>query len=119
MFAEKIWQFRTKNFRVLFEVMPEDDLDLSFDDDDSVRDGLRNGQYVAFVACVTVYHNSTRIAVDYLGNCIYESADEFCSMHRGHGYRKSGSYFPDMVREAIAKARANLRKPPIYVRPNA
>ena len=50
--------------------------------------------------------DGNEIAADYLGNCVYNSAQEFID-HRGN---KTGSYFSDMVRSAIAEARKNVAR---------
>jgi hypothetical protein len=119
---ETIWTFETAQFRIAFEIIPEDNLDLSWDDDGSIRDGLDRGLYVAFTARIAVYHKyygKLALGCDYLSECIYESPQAFMN-HRGGGYRKSGSYFPDMVREAVAMARKHIREqPPVYIRPGA
>lgn len=102
---ERVWKFQTQNFRIEYNVSPEDDLDLSWDVDGSVRKGIEDGKYVAFIAEVRVVHKPTgaELGSDYLGGCIYENAQQF----RDHiGLRgKSGSYFLDMVRTAIHEAR--------------
>lgn len=100
---ETIWTFRTDRFRIALEVCPEYDLDLSFDEDGSVRDRLERGLLVAFQAQVVVYLDGREVGADYLGNCIYESAEQF---------REEGSYFRDMVRAAIREARRNMSNAP-------
>lgn len=106
----KIWEFKTAQFSVIFETLPEYDVDLSFDDDGSIREGLQEGLYVAFVAKVAVYYRGREVAADYLGGCIYESPEDFMD-HRGLA-KGCGSYFSDMVRNAIAEARKVLSNPP-------
>jgi hypothetical protein len=105
---ENVWSFATRNFRVTFDACPDDDLDLSWDDDGSIAEGLESGKYVAFIARVQVICTLTDAVMgeDTLGNCIYGSPAEFIN-HRGG---KGGAYFPDMVRTACKAARreANL-----------
>ena len=72
-----IREFRTKNFRVVADAIEETDLDLSWDDDGSNREGIESGKYVAFVARVRVFYKGMEVGSDYLGNCIYESLDAF------------------------------------------
>lgn len=110
-YEETIWTFNTANLRVAYVVAPEDDCDLSWDDDGSVREGLNTGKFICFVACLRVIHRPTGAVLgeDYLGQCIYESADAFID-HRGCKANGYGSYFSDMVHEAVTEARKNLRK---------
>ena len=121
---ENVWSFETANLRVTYDVAPEDDLDLSWDDDGSTREGLESGKYVAFVARVRVVHKTTgaELGVDYLGSCIYESAEAFIShrdpdpMNRNCSLMREarganaciGHDFPDMVSSAIHEARKQL-----------
>jgi hypothetical protein len=100
---ETIWTFRTNRFRIALEVAPEYDLDLSFDDDGRVRDKLDRGLLVAFQARVVVYLDGREVGADYLGACIYESAEQF---------REESGYFADMVRAAIREARQTLNHAP-------
>ena len=99
---DTVWTFKTANFTIVLEFGPEDDLDLSWDDDGSVADGLARGTLFAFVARVAVKHNGYTIGEDYLGNCIYNSERDFMG----------GGYFRDMVCCAIADARRNLANLP-------
>ena len=95
-----IWSFRTHNFKVLYSVCPEPDLDLSWDDDGSTARGIAAGELCAFQARVEVINRRTGcvLGADYLGNCIYESPKQFIN---------GSIYFRDMVRGAIAEARRN------------
>jgi hypothetical protein len=114
---ENIWSFSTAQFRVDYDVAEDTDLDLSCDEDGSVRAGLESGKYVAFRARIAVIDNDGDIiGADYLGGCIYESAEAFID-HRANG--RHGSYFYDMVRSAIREARKNLCAPRPYIRCSA
>lgn len=114
---EKIWEFKTARFSVSFEAGPEYDLDLSWDETGEIREGLESGRYVAFMAKVAVYLDGLEIAQDYLGGCIYENAEQFRD-HLGirPASRKAGaiigSYFSDMVRQAIKEAREFMASAP-------
>ena len=110
------WQFETKNFRVVFESLPEYDLDLSWDETGETQEKLISGEYVAFVARVAVYYDGTCVGEDYLGQCIYEDPEQFMD-HKGMNQAKHGSYFSDMVSIAIANAREYLNtRPTPYIR---
>lgn len=109
--SETFWTFETARFRITLEALPEYDLDLSWDDDGSTREGLESGLYVAFVAKVAVYLDGQEVGADYLGGCIYESVEAFRD-HIGCKAKGYGSYFSDMVRQAIQEARRNLANRP-------
>lgn len=104
---EPIWTFKTKNFTVVCAVTDDTDLDLSWDDEGTVKASLESGLFVGFVAKVSVYCKGMQVSTDYLGGCIYNSAQEFRDQNIGHR-----GYFGDMVREAISQARQNIRAIP-------
>jgi hypothetical protein len=101
MHGTSAWTFTTARITVDLELHDCDDLDLSWDEDGSVLDGLERGVFIAFDASVVVRLDGHEVGRDWLGQCIYRSADDF---------RYGGGYFPDMVREAIAEARRNIAK---------
>lgn len=106
---DKVWTFKTARFEVGLEFGPEDDLDLSWDEDGSIRAGLESGKFFAFVARTYVKFEGATVGEDYLGGCIYASEREF--MNDG--------YFRDMVRIAISEARKELSRRqsnPVYLR---
>ena len=122
---DTIREFKTKHFTVRVEALEEHDLDLSFDESGEVREKLETGEFIAFCAHAVVFYKGREVGEDYLGNCIYKSLDEFAD-HRvcGRQNRKwakqgkegrCGSYFSDMIREAIREARKTLRTKP-YIR---
>lgn len=120
--AETLWQFKTRNFTIQWLVTPCDYLDLSWDDTGEVREKLESGIYVAFDSEMRVLHNGIEIAADYLGQSIYENPKDFrdhiglAKKSREDG-RNYGSYFADMVRQAISEARDYLRETKtVYVR---
>jgi hypothetical protein len=115
-----IRKFETENFTVIVDAQEENDLDLSFDEDGSVAEGLDSGKFVAFVARARVLFHGEEIAVDYLGGCVYESIEEFMD-HREcgranrtfeeHGQSgRCGSYFTDMIHTVVTEAREHLAK---------
>ena len=85
-YEETIWTFSTRNFCIEFAVSDDFDLNLSWGDDGTVKEGLANGKFIAFNAHVKVVHLPTGATVgeDYLGGCIYESASDFMD-HRQCG----------------------------------
>jgi hypothetical protein len=113
---EKMWSFQTSRFLVIAEIAPEiDDPADSFDDccQDAI-DAIRAGDMAWFQVRVRVLHNGSELGSDYLGGCAYHDANEFFSEHiRGAAYAREqrakgvlvGSYFPQMIREAISEAR--------------
>ena len=115
-----IREFKTKSFRVVVDAIPEDDLDLSFDETGEVARKLDNGTYIAFVARVRVLFHGNEIGTDYLGGCIYESLDAFqdhrevrrqnAEYERLGEKGRCGSYFRDMIRSACAEAREALAR---------
>lgn len=113
-----IRKFKTANFTVIMDALPEDDLDLSFDDDGSVAEKLDSGEFIAFVARARVLFQGEEVAVDYLGSCIYETLDAFMD-HRACGRQnreheaegragRCGSYFTDMIHTVCAEARKHI-----------
>ncbi len=133
--TEAIWTFKTRNFTLRLDALPEDDLDLSWDDDGAVARGLETGRFVAFCARTQAFDAEGRLlAADYLGNCIYECLEEFGSAHRDADPLNRNSsimraargqntvichYFPDMVRGICREARAALRAhAALYIRPS-
>lgn len=114
-----IREFKTRNFRVVVDAIEEDSLDLSFDDDGSVREGLETGKFIAFVARARVFCRGAEVGTDYLGGCVYESLDAFMD-HKECGKQnreyeakgdagRCGSYFHDMINEACKEARETVK----------
>ena len=114
-----IWQFETRNFCVQFNTRPDDCLDLSWDEDGSIARDLESGELCAFVAEVRILFRGTEVGTDYLGGCIYKAPEDFRDHLKVRQYERKlseergepvhvGSYFSDMVREAIRTARGNI-----------
>lgn len=115
-----IREFQTPNFRVIVDALPDDNMDLSWDDDGSTREGIESGKYVAFCARARVIHRATgaELASDYLGGCVYESLEAFADHIACGRYNRElaakgdtarcGSYFTDMVHTVIREAREQL-----------
>lgn len=106
-----MWEFSTRNFCVVWSIEPCYDLDLSWDDDGSIREGLSSGKYEAFNSFVTVYYKGRKVSYDCLCESIYENPSDFRD-HIGSKRKGYGSYFSDMVRNAIHEARKVLNDTP-------
>ncbi len=117
-----IREFNTKNFRTTIEAEEDWDVDLSFDEDGSVRKDLESGKLINFCAKVEVVHKETgdSLATEYLGGCIYKSIEEFMD-HKECGKQnreyeakgeagRCGSYFTDMIKTACENARNEIAK---------
>ena len=114
-----IREFKTRNFTVRVTAQEEDNLDLSFDDDGSVREAIDKGDLIAFCVKAAVYYRGNELATDYLGGCIYKSIADFMD-HRECGKQnkvyaakgeagRCGSYFTDMIKTVCREAREELR----------
>ena len=97
----------TDAFTIQFQALEEYDLDLSFDEDGSIREALDCGELVAFCAAVFVYYKGAEIGSSFLGNCIYRDPREFL---------KSG-YLTGMLEEACNEARAHFQSTPKLRKP--
>ncbi len=113
--SNKSWtirRFRTAQFVVKLECEYEDEPDLFWADQETL-DKINSGEWGCYMFSVHVLHNGCVIGSDYLGGLVYADPADFATEHRGE---KLGSYFSDMVRTAIAEARAELAKPRPYIR---
>lgn len=118
---QTVWTFKTRNFRVALECVPEDYPDLSWADQETL-DKLESGEWENLQFKVAVYDNrGDEIGVAYLGNSIHANPREFMD-HRecGRANReyaaagqpgRCGSYFTDMVHEAVSEARRAYNEP--------
>ena len=106
---------RTKNFVVRATIEPDHDLDMSWDDSGEVQEKLESGEYYAFQTKVAVYWNGAEISADYLGGSVYANPRDFFREHIG-ARGKYGSYFRDMVSQAIGEARKNFPAELPYIR---
>ncbi len=116
---QTIWQFMTKNFIVRMSCdYQEESADLSWDDTGEVREKLESGEWSVYVFHAEVIERATgnTIGEDYLSESIYEDPMTFRD-HVGLAIRgrengcNYGSYFMDMIREAIGEARKTYSKP--------
>jgi hypothetical protein len=123
-----IREFHTANFKIVVDALEDYDADLSWDTDGSVLRDLQSGALTCFTARVRVLHKTLgTVGTDYLGSCIYKRIEDFqdhreCAKQtrelrakyrrqhkRGAANVVCGSYFSDMIREAISEARKHLR----------
>jgi hypothetical protein len=123
MTVATIWNFRTKNFRVVVDCdYDQDTLDLSWDDTGEVREKIESGEWASYTMRARVLdRDGNELGVDYLGASIYGDPREFRD-HIGLGIKSRadgcnyGSYFTDMVRQAIEEARESYQKPRPFLR---
>lgn len=109
--SKVMWSFKTKHFIVEWTTTP-DVLDTSYMDQELAKDckaNVHSGKWKCFSSNVQVRVKGSNqlLASVYLGNSIYEKPAEFRD-HFGMNANGQGSYFSDMVREAVAEARKNL-----------
>lgn len=110
MNQELVWSFETASFRVECLFSPDDDVDTSFDETGETQDNINSGFWQAFCTEVRVIHKNTGavLSEDFLSGSIYEKPLDFIKEHYGCKPKGYGSYFPDMVRQAIHDARKQL-----------
>jgi hypothetical protein len=123
--SETIWEFRTRNFRVVVDAIQEDSSPSDSFDDQGTVDAISSGEFVWFCARARVFDaDGCELAADYLGACAYRSLEEFatshrdpdpmnrnCSIFRAKSPNTSiGHYFPDMVREVVGMAREAIER---------
>ena len=106
--AKRMWSFKTKNFTVIWEI-ESDVLDTQHMDAElaaECRRNVRSGKWKCFTSTIRVMDNATKVDIGeaYLGGSIYEKPAEFRD-HFGMNRKGHGSYFSQMVREAVAEAR--------------
>ena len=102
-----IRQFNTRRFAVALQYAPDADADY-------------DGDGMAYVFRVVVLCDGLEIAADYLGESVYYDPGDFAREHLGAGARgahaglvmRTGAYFPDMLRAAIAEARKRIADAP-------
>lgn len=124
MTETEMFRFETANFIVRATIEPDEDLDLSWDEDGETCSKLVSGEYEAFGTVVTVRTRSgTLLAETSLWGSIYAKPADFFSAHRDPNpmnrncmamreARSSSAvichYFPSLVSEAISDARKAL-----------
>ena len=123
--SETVWTFKTRNYTIALEILPEDlDPADSFEFPEDIK-AVRNGNVEWFCACVSIYGpNGALLGRDYLGGCAYATVEEFYTSHRDRDPMNRNCsvmraaqgdnvvichYFPEMVRIAIIEARNAIR----------
>jgi len=106
--AKKMWQFKTRNFTVMWLISPDVFRSDGIEPERAAewRKDIRAGKLKCFDSEIRVVCNATGIVLgeEYLGNSLYENPAEFRD-HFGMTKGGFGSYFAQMVKEAIAQAR--------------
>ena len=123
---DTVWSFSTARFTVALEITEDYGYQYDGDDNGETQALLDSGDYVAFDSSVVVRLDGREIGRDSLGGLVY-SADEMSDfwtahrdpdvMNRNSSARPGvpvciGHYLPEMVRQAIAEARATLAHAP-------
>ncbi|MDO8415582.1 MAG: hypothetical protein Q7S87_05160 [Agitococcus sp.] len=106
--AKTMWQFKTRNFTVRWVIEP-DVLCTQHMDPELAKECIKNvrsRKWKCFQSEIEVVCNTTGVSLGqaYLGGSIYANPAEFRD-HFGMSANGHGSYFVQMVREAIAQAR--------------
>jgi len=110
---QTIWQFKTKNFTVRMSCdYQEESEDLSFDETGETQEKVNSGEWAVYVFHAEVIERATgnTIGEDYLGGSIYANPEDFrdhvgLAIKSREAGRNYGSYFTQMIREAICEAR--------------
>lgn len=110
----RLWTFETAAFRVTVETVVDYDLDLSWDDTGETAAKLNSGEWEAFGTIAKVETvDGVELGTASLWGSIYADPRDFrdhlgiAAKGRADG-RNYGSYFSDLVREAVAQARSQL-----------
>jgi hypothetical protein len=115
---QTIWQFKTKNFIVQMSCeYQEESEDLSFDETGETAEKVASGEWSVYTFHAEVIERATfnTIGEDYLGGSIYADPKDFrdhvgLAIKSREDGRNYGSYFTDMIREAINEARKTYAK---------
>lgn len=106
--AKIMWKFATKNFTILWLTEP-DTLDTAYMEKalaKECRAKVNSGKWKCFSSEIRVVENGSKrvLGSAFLGGSIYAKPEEFRD-HFGMNRKGHGSYFSQMVREAVAEAR--------------
>jgi len=117
---EELWSFRSGDFRVTLECAPEPYPDSSWWDEET-RDKIERDVWGVYVFKVAVYWRGQKLAADHLGDSVYADPREFRDHREAAKQTRElrakgnpaivGSYFSDMVHQAISEARREWNRP--------
>lgn len=107
LMRDAIWKFKTKRFEVILDCSPEEEPDYSWDDSGVTQQMCESGLWACVCFRARVLLDGKEISAEYLGNSIYENVSDFRKEHIGGS---GGSYFKDMVRDAIEAARTHVKR---------
>lgn len=110
---KRMWTFNTRHFQVAWDI-EDDELCTRYMEKDLAAQCKRlvaRGTWKCFSSRISVTHCGTGVVLSevYLGGSIYGRPAEFRD-HFGMKAKGHGSYFSDMVREAVAEARENFAR---------
>lgn len=106
---DKLWERKTKAFRVVLDCTQEPEPDLSWDEDGETQAKINAGEWGCYLFRVTVYDASgADIGSDHLGNSVYADPQDFA--------KERGGYFSDMIGEACREARKFYNQPRAFLR---
>ncbi|HKY20023.1 MAG TPA: hypothetical protein VJM31_02290 [Vicinamibacterales bacterium] len=115
-----IWSFKSGAFSVELSWDYETDYDHSWADAETLEK-LASGEWTSYQFKVAVIYRGEEIAADYLGDSIHADPRKFIDHRECGRYNRElaakgvtgryGSYFHDMVREAIREARKVWNEP--------
>jgi len=110
----RLWTFATASFLVTADTVPDSDVDTSYDETGETDEKLASGEWEAFGTVVKVEtHDGVELGTASLWGSIYADPREFRD-HLGIAEKgradgcNYGSYFSDLVREAVGEARTTL-----------
>jgi len=109
--AKKMWQFKTRNLTVrwLIESSTLDTQGLDAETAAEWRKNIRAGKWKCFNSDIQVVCNHTGVLLgeSSLGNSVYANPADFRD-HFGITAKGFGSYFKQMVKEAVDQARERI-----------
>lgn len=130
MAYETVWSFKTARFEVRLRIEPIYGYQYEGDDEDGEQQRLIDeGVYTAFASEVEVLFDGRVIGDDQLYGSVYETMSDFWTDHRTSTFEGRNTlalkakntrichYFPSMVYQATAHARATLKaEREVYIR---
>ena len=99
--------------KILLEALKPRCFDWSWDTDGTAKAAVKAGALIAFDAKVSVQHKGVEIGAAYLGDCIYESLEDFRTSDfivngKTAAFPGAQSHVRDMMHEALSAARDRL-----------